>query len=125
MAKLTVKERKALLAAAKKIHTYKLMQSNGYERLIKKATDERTKQLLAEISTSELGDAESWSDKIEQLAGGDGKSSRVSFLNQRIGLMMGVLGVRGFFEWAIIAEDESVEDLAIQAASISDLATSA
>ena len=30
---------------------------------------------------------------------------------------MSILGTRGFFEWAIIAEDESVEDLAILAAN--------
>jgi VIT1/CCC1 family predicted Fe2+/Mn2+ transporter len=124
MAELTAKERKALLNAAKKIRTYKLMQSNGYQRLIKKATEERTKQLLAEISANELYDAESWSQKIEQLADGDRKSGRASFLNQRIRLMMSILGTRGFFEWAIIAEDESVEDLTIQAANIGDLAIS-
>jgi VIT1/CCC1 family predicted Fe2+/Mn2+ transporter len=124
MAELTAKERKALLDAAKKIRTYKLMQSNGYQRLIKKATEERTKQLLAEISANEFDDAESWSQKIEQLADGDRKSDRASFLNQRIRLMMSILGTRGFFEWAIIAEDESVEDLTIQAANIGDLAIS-
>jgi len=124
MAKLTDKERKALLDKAKKIRAYKLMQSNGYKRLIKKAMDERTKKLLAEISANELSDAEPWSQKIEQLAKGDRKSDRVSFLGQKVGLMMGVLGTRGFFEWAIIAEDEAVEDCAIQAANIGDLTTS-
>jgi VIT1/CCC1 family predicted Fe2+/Mn2+ transporter/rubrerythrin len=124
MAELTESERKALLDAARKIYTYKFMQSNGYERLIKKATDERTRQLLAEISANELSDAESWSQKIKQLAGGDRKSGKLSFIKQRIGLMMGILGTKGFFEWAIIAEDECVEELAIQAGNISDEATS-
>ena len=118
MAKLTDRERRVLLDAAKKIRTYKLMQSNGYQRLIKKATDERTRQLLMEISTNELSDAESWLQKIVELAGEDKKYSRASFSNQRIGLMMGILGTRGFFEWAIIAEDETVEELAIHAANI-------
>ena len=124
MAELTAKERKTLLEAAKKVRTYKLMQSTGYQKLIKKAVDERTKQLLAEISANELSDAESWSKRIERLADGDRKYARVSFLNQRVGLMMGILGTRGFFEWTIIAEDESVEDLTIQAANIGDLTTS-
>jgi len=124
MAKLTAKERKVLLESAKKIRTYKLMQSMGYQRLIKKAFDERIKKLLAEISTNELSDAESWSERIEQLAAGDRKSGRTAFLKQRIRLMMSILGTRGFFEWAIIAEDESVEDLTIQAANIGDLAIS-
>jgi VIT1/CCC1 family predicted Fe2+/Mn2+ transporter len=35
--------------------------------------------------------------------------------------MMGILGTRGFFEWVLIAEDESVEDLATIAANINDL----
>ena len=65
MAKLTAKERKVLLDTAKKILTYKLMQSNGYKRLIKKAMDETTRQLLTEISANELSDAETWSQKIE------------------------------------------------------------
>ena len=124
MAKLTDKERRALLNTAKKIRTYKLMQSKGYERLIKKALDERTKQLLAEISANELSDAESWSQRIERLADGEKKSDRAAFWKQRVRLMMGILGTRGFFEWAIIAQDESIEDFAIQAANIDDLAIS-
>jgi VIT1/CCC1 family predicted Fe2+/Mn2+ transporter/rubrerythrin len=122
--RLTAQERKTLLDAAKKVRTYKLMQSMGYQRLIKKAFDERIKKLLAEISANELSDAESWSQRIEQLADGDRKFDRVSFLNQKVGLMMSILGTSGFFEWAIIAEDEAVEDLAIQAANIGDLTTS-
>jgi VIT1/CCC1 family predicted Fe2+/Mn2+ transporter len=124
MAKLTAKEVKTLLDSTKKVRTYKLMQSIGYQRLIKKAVDERTKQLLAEISDNELSDARSWSQRIEQLAGGGTKSGGANFLNQRVKLMMGILGTTGFFEWAIIAEDETVEDLAIQAANIGDLTIS-
>jgi VIT1/CCC1 family predicted Fe2+/Mn2+ transporter len=124
MADLIDRERKVLLESAKKIRTYKLMQAKGYKRLINKATDERIKQLLAEISANELSDAESWSQRIEQLAGGDRKSGKISFLNQKVSLMMSVLGVRGFFEWSIIAEDEAVEDFTIQAATIDDLTVS-
>jgi VIT1/CCC1 family predicted Fe2+/Mn2+ transporter/rubrerythrin len=124
MAKLTAKEKGVLLESAKKIRTYKIMQAKGYKRLINKATDERIKQLLAEISANELGDAESWSQRIEQLARGDRKSGKVSFLNQNVSLMMSVLGVKGFFEWSIIAEDEAVEDFAIQAATIHDITLS-
>jgi VIT1/CCC1 family predicted Fe2+/Mn2+ transporter len=124
MTKLAAEESKVLLEAANKVRTYKIMQSIGYQRLFKKAVDQTIKKLLEEISTNELSDAKSWSKMIKQLADGDTKSAKVSFLNQRVGLMMGVLGIRGFFEWAIIAEDESVEDLTIQAANISDLVTS-
>jgi VIT1/CCC1 family predicted Fe2+/Mn2+ transporter len=124
MAKLTVKERNALLDSAKKIRTYKLMQAKGYEKLINKAADERIKRLLAEIGANELNDAESWSQKIKQLAIGDKKSGKAACLNQKVSLMMGILGTKGFFEWVIIAEDESVEDFAIQSANIGDLTTS-
>jgi VIT1/CCC1 family predicted Fe2+/Mn2+ transporter len=124
MAKLTTKEKKVLLESAKKIFTYKLMQSKGYKRLIKKTVDDQTKYLLAEISSNELSDAESWAERIKQLAKGGRKSSEVSFLNQRVSLMMYILGTRGFFEWAIIAEDEAVGDFAIQAANIRDLTIS-
>ncbi|MDY7019575.1 MAG: VIT1/CCC1 transporter family protein [Chloroflexota bacterium] len=124
MAELTHRERKTLLEAANKIHTYKLMQAKGYERLARKAKDDRTKQLLAEISADEVKDSEYWSQKIHELAGKDKKSARVSSANRKVGIMMGILGIRGFLEWAIIAEGEGIEDLAIQAANISDLATS-
>jgi VIT1/CCC1 family predicted Fe2+/Mn2+ transporter len=124
MAKLMDEERKVLLDEAKRVRSYKLMQSMGYQRLIKKAIDERIKKLLTEISASEDIDAESWSQKIEELSNGDRKYGRVSFLNQKVGLMMGILGTRGFFEWAIIAEDEAIEELAIQASNIADLTTS-
>jgi VIT1/CCC1 family predicted Fe2+/Mn2+ transporter len=124
MAKLAAKERKALLDSAKKVRTYKLMQSMGYQRLVRKAVDERTKRLLSEIGGGELSDAKSWSQRIEQLAGAGTKSDTPRSLNQRVRLMMGILGTRGFFEWAIIAEDEAVEDFAIQAANIGDLTAS-
>jgi VIT1/CCC1 family predicted Fe2+/Mn2+ transporter/rubrerythrin len=124
MADLTDREEKVLLETAKEIHAYKIMQVKGYEKLIKKVTDERTRQLLVDISTNELSDAESWSKKIEQMASKDRKFNRVSFLNQKVSLMMGILGTRGFFEWAIIAEDESVENLAIRAGNIKDTASS-
>ena len=39
MVVLTVKERKALLDSARKIHTCKLMQARGYGRLVKKAKE--------------------------------------------------------------------------------------
>jgi VIT1/CCC1 family predicted Fe2+/Mn2+ transporter/rubrerythrin len=124
MAELTGSERKALLEAAKKICTYKLMQAKGYERLARKAKEERTKQLLADISADELKDSEYWSQKIQGLGGKGEKLATASFMDRRVSLMMGILGTRGFFEWAIIAEGESVEDLATRAANIADLAAS-
>ena len=124
MADLIDREGKALFGTAKKICAYKLMLATGYERLVKKAKDERAKQLLSEISGNEFKDSEYWSQKVRELGGEGNKSARASFMNRRVGLMMGILGTRGFFEWAVIAEDESIEDLAIQAGNLSDAAAS-
>jgi rubrerythrin len=124
MDKLKNIERESLLEAAKKIRAYKLMQAKGYERLARKAKDERTKQLLVEISTNEVKDTEYWSQKIRDLGVEGDKSISASLMNRKVALMMSFLGTRGFFEWAIIAEDESIEDLAIQAGNISDVPAS-
>ena len=124
MARLTDKERKELLKTAQEIHGYKLLQARGYERLVKKAKDERTKGLLTRIRADEVGDSKYWEEKIEELGEKHGRLLTASLLNPRIILMMRILGTRGFFEWAIIAEDESIEDLAIQAANVSDIAAS-
>ena len=124
MADLTDRERKALVDAAKKIRAYKLMQAKGYERLVKKAKDERTKQLLMEVSTDEFKDCIYWAEKVKQLEGERQKLMGAFLADLRISLMMRILGTRGFFEWAMIAEDESIEGLAIQAGNIGDVATS-
>jgi VIT1/CCC1 family predicted Fe2+/Mn2+ transporter/rubrerythrin len=124
MAELTDRERKGLLEIAKKIHTYKLLQAKGYERLANKARDERTKRLLAEISADESKDSEYWAEKIGELEGERQRLTRTFFVDLRLSLMTRILGTRGFFEWAIIAEDESIEDLAIQAGNIGNMATS-
>jgi len=124
MDELIDRERKTLLDTAKKIRSYKLMQAKGYERLANKARDERTKRLLAEISADEVKDFEYWAEKIGELEGQRQRLTRTFFIDLRVSLMMRILGTRGFFEWAIIAEDESIEDMAIQAANITDMATS-
>ena len=62
----TFKDKKVLLESARKIHTYKLMQAKGYERLTNKATDERIKHLLADISANEL--ATLWREKAGSIA---------------------------------------------------------
>jgi VIT1/CCC1 family predicted Fe2+/Mn2+ transporter len=125
MHKLTDTERNALLGAAKRVHAYKLMQAKGYERLAGKAQDERARRLLADISAGEAEDAEHWAEGIQALSEGREKLSTAFLTDVRIRLMMGILGTRGFFEWAVIAEDESVEDLAILAGNVPDEAASA
>jgi len=114
---------KALLDAATNIRIYKLMQAKGYKRLVNKAQHERTKRLLEQIRAQEGRDVEDWTERIQEL-GGERERLTSAVLDLRVSLMMTVLGTRGFFEWAIIAEDESVEEFAIQAGNISDVATS-
>jgi len=130
---LTNTERKALLDVVKQVRAYKLMQAKGYDRLVKKAQDERAKKLLMDISANEAQDAEYWAEKVGELGEGRDRLTRASLrlrsgqalTDLRIGPMMSILGTRGFFEWAIIAEDESVEDLAILAANLTDSDASA
>lgn len=124
MSKLTDREKEALINTVKEIYTYKLMQAKGYEKLVRKAKEQRAKQLLGHISTNEAKDCEHWRKNIEELGVIGRRSSGIFFMELKITLMMRILGTRGFFEWAIIAEDESIEELAIQAGNINDAATS-
>jgi VIT1/CCC1 family predicted Fe2+/Mn2+ transporter/rubrerythrin len=125
MHKLTETERTALLGVAKSIYAYKQMQARGYERLARKTQDERAQRLLTDISAGEAEDAEHWAEEFRALGAGQEKTGTAFLTDLRIRLMMGLLGTRGFFEWAIIAEDESVQDLAILAGNLSDSAASA
>jgi len=96
------------------------MQATGYKRLAKKAGDVRIKRLLTEICNNEVQDSEYWLQKLRDLKGKGDKSDKISFKYQKVVPMMSILGNRGFFEWAIIAEDECVEDLAILAENLND-----
>ena len=124
MIELTNKEKELLLDSVNKIHTYKLMQAIGYRSITKKTGGERTKKLLTEISANEASDSEYWLKNIKELRGRHKRFAQSFFINIRVSLMMSILGTRGFFEWAIIAEDESVEDLAVKAINISNTAAS-
>ena len=121
---LTDREREAMLDAAKKIRSYKLMQAKGYERITVRAKNERFKRLLSKMRDNELNQSEYWTQKIQQLSSEDELTLKDTFVNYRVWLLMSILGIRGFFEWAIIAEDESVEALAAQATNIRNLTAS-
>jgi VIT1/CCC1 family predicted Fe2+/Mn2+ transporter len=122
MHRLTETERTALLGAAKSIYAYKRMQAQGYERLARKTQDERAQQLLRDVSAGEAEDAEHWAEELRVLGAAQERPGTAFLADLRIRLMMGILGTRGFFEWALIAEDESVQDMAILAGNLSDSA---
>jgi predicted membrane protein (TIGR00267 family) len=124
MSKLSVEERRRLLNAAEKIHVHKLVQIKGYRILVKRARDERMKQLLLRISEDEAKHAEFWSDRIEEL--GVEREGKISayLRDRKVGLMMSILGTKGFFEWAVVGEEEGIQDLSIQAEKIRDTDTS-
>ena len=121
---LTDNERKSLLNAAKKIHAHKLVQVKGYRTLVRRARDERLKRLLVQISDDEENHVEFWSSQIEKLGGKREGATRAYLRRRKVGLMMNILGTKGFFEWAIVGEEEGIEDLAIQAEKIRDRDTS-
>ena len=124
MKELTDMERKRLLDAAKKIHMHKLMQAKGFDILAKKTEDERMKQLLLRIGGDEASHVEFWSERIKELGGRRQGETKDFFRDWKVGFMMRILGAKGFFEWTVIGEEESVRDLAIQAEKIREFTTS-
>jgi len=117
-------EKKKLLVAAKKIHTYKLMLAKGFQILARKAKDEKIKQLLIRISTDETNHAKFWFERIEELEGVAEGGTGTFRRDLKVGFMMRVLGTKGFLEWAVVGEEEVVRDLVIQAENIRNIATS-
>jgi predicted membrane protein (TIGR00267 family) len=124
LTELSDKERKRFLNAAKKIYVHKLMQTKGYEILVKRAKDERIKQLLINISSDEAKHVEFWFERIEELGGKQEGATRAFIRNWKAGFMMRILGTKGFFEWAVLGEEEGIQDLSIQAEKIRDTGTS-
>jgi predicted membrane protein (TIGR00267 family) len=124
MNKLSGEEKRRLLNAAKKIHAHKLVQIKGYQTLVKRARDERMKQLLIRIGEDEAKHAEFWSDRIEELGVEREGQIRAYLRDRKVGLMMSILGTKGFFEWAVVGEEEGIQDLSIQAEKIRDTDTS-
>ena len=124
MKELTSVERKKLLDAAEKIYANKLMQAKGFGILARKAEDERIKQLLLRISGDESDHAEFWSERIKELGGKRQGATKTFLRDWKVGFMMRILGTKGFFEWAVVGEEESIRDLAVQAENIRDAATS-
>jgi predicted membrane protein (TIGR00267 family) len=115
-------EKGSLLDAAKKIHSNKLVQIRGYRVLVDRTRDKRIRRLLIRIGDDEEKIAEFWSERMREL-GGDVEAG--SLLGDwKVGLMMSILGTKGFFEWAVIGEEEGIQDLAIQAEKIRDTTTS-
>jgi len=124
MNKLSYEERRRLLSAAKKIHAHKLVQIRGYKTLVKRVTDKRIKQLLIRISDDEEKLVGFWSERIKELGGKREGATRAYLRKRKMGLLMSILGTKGFFEWAVVGEEEGIQDLAIQAEKIRDTVTS-
>jgi VIT1/CCC1 family predicted Fe2+/Mn2+ transporter len=120
---LTRVKKANLLNAAKKIHSYKLMQAKGFGILARKAKDKRIKQLLLRVSSDEVNHAEFWFERIKEL-GGRPQGLKSFLRDAKVGFMMRILGTKGFFEWAFVGEEEGVHDLAVQAENIRDAAAS-
>jgi VIT1/CCC1 family predicted Fe2+/Mn2+ transporter len=120
---LTRVKKANLLNAAKKIHSYKLMQAKGFGILARKAKDKTIKQLLLRVSSDEVNHAEFWFERIKEL-GGKPQGLKSFLMDAKVGFMMRILGTKGFFEWVFVGEEEGVHDLAVQAENIRDAAAS-
>jgi VIT1/CCC1 family predicted Fe2+/Mn2+ transporter len=115
---LTDLERKKLLEASKKIYENKVMHTKAFGILTKKAKDQRMKQHLEKITSNEANHAEFWNERIVEL-GGKSQFGENSFLRDlRVGFMIRILGMKGFFEWGVEGESDGIEDLAIQVEKI-------
>jgi VIT1/CCC1 family predicted Fe2+/Mn2+ transporter len=123
MNRLTDKERQSLQKNAADIYTYKHMLSFAYQSLASSTDDEITQNLLSEISKNEANDADDWNKTLFTFdIGAPQKGS--AFLRYRVRLMMVILGPRGFLEWVLIAEDESVEAMSIKVGNIQNKSVS-
>ena len=115
---LTDLERKKLLEASKKIYENKVMHTKAFGILTKKAKDQRMKQHLEKITSNEANHAEFWFQRIVEL-GGKSQFGENSFLRDlRVGFMIRILGMKGFFEWGVEGESDGIEDLAIEVEKI-------
>jgi predicted membrane protein (TIGR00267 family) len=119
---LSDENKEKLLQAAKKIHAHKLVQIKGYRGLISSAKDERIVYLLNRVNKEEENIAKFWFDKIRELGGSAETNSYLFDLKAKI--LISVLGTKGYFEWALIGEAEGIQDLAVQAGKIDDIAMS-
>jgi len=111
-----------LLEAAKKIHANKQVQVMGYRALAERAGDEKIRYLLKRIGDDEERLTEFWSGRIKELGGSVVIGGTLQ--DWKVRLMMSILGTKGFFEWAVVGEEEGILYLAIQAEKIRDTATS-
>ena len=118
MKDISAQEYNRLTSTIHDIYLYKCMLSHGYERILRKSTGSRAGRLLQEIHIHEQNDAEQWLGYLHSLDPGAAPSRQ--FFEFRIFVMMSILGRRGFLEWALIAEDESVGDLLVIASLLHD-----
>lgn len=119
---LTEAERRRLLTAAERIHFYKTSHIEGYQRLIHKSSDARVRGIITGIREGEKEHAAFWAERIREL-GGD-VAAKGPFRAWKVGLMTSILGTKGFFEWAVVGEEEAGRALALQAEQIADPRTS-
>lgn len=121
---LSQEERKRLLDKAKTVCACKLMRTKGFELLAKKTKSDRMKQLLLQLSTDEAGHSEFWRERIQELGGRQVGVAKTLLGDRKAGFMMNILGIRGFLEWTLVTEYESINQLAIQAETLEDAAAS-
>jgi VIT1/CCC1 family predicted Fe2+/Mn2+ transporter len=122
MSGLLEEDRRRLLKAAEKIYENKLVHVKGYKELSEKTGDEKIKYLLERIVEDEEILVKLWSERVEELGG---SLPGISALwNWKVRMMMRILGTKGFFEWAVLGEEEGIQDLAIQAEKIRDISAS-
>jgi VIT1/CCC1 family predicted Fe2+/Mn2+ transporter len=111
-------EQTRITNAINDIYRYKKMLARGYLQILRGSTESRASELLLEIQEHEEQDADVWLQYLNDFPGSDSPTPRLPDWQSR--MMMSILGKRGFLEWALIAEDESVGDLLTFASLLED-----
>ena len=124
MNSLTDEEQERLFRAVIKIHSNKLVLIKGYRLIAAKSQDKRIQYLLNRVIEDEENNAKFWSERIKELQGRDVQTTGRLLRDMKIRIMMLVLGIKGFFEWAVVGEDEGVHELTILAGTLNDQAES-
>lgn len=105
-----------LIKRGDRILSYKVMLSAVLKILARKAADKNTKKILMDLSEQERADSEHWKTSLETFLESPIKQPSRS-INFQIRIMAGILGIKGFLKWILIAEDEALEELMIWAST--------
>jgi VIT1/CCC1 family predicted Fe2+/Mn2+ transporter len=118
MSGLSSRNIERLIGAAKEIYDHKLEKIFGLKTLADAVDDESIKSILNQVHYEEEIFAEYWANRITELGGLIEK--RTYFEEMKPKILLRILGTKGFFEWVLEEEEESIKEVALEAQLIQD-----